>query len=169
MVRIKLAGFAVILSIISIVLFGTSCAAPQEAGVYISPSSQEASPGQVVTIEVKVEPSAYGVSGGEIHLSFDSTAMKVIGYEAGDLLGATPLVGLKGLNNDAGMLKYALARSGDTPVPTQTGVFMVIDFEVLDTVETGTYHLQLVKVGLADEEFKEIEELNVQDASVEIQ
>ena len=168
MVRIKLAGFFVFLSIIATVLVGSSCTVPKGASAYISPISQEASPGQAVTIEVKVEPSNYGVSGGEIHLSFDSTAMKAIGYEAGDLLGNTPLVGLEELDNDAGTLKYALARSGDTPVPTQTGVFMVIDFEILDTVETAAYHLQLVKVGLADEEFEEIEELNVQDASVEI-
>lgn len=168
MVRIKLAGFAVILSIVSIVLVGTSCAAPREAGVYISPTSQEVSPGQVVTVEVKAEPSAYGVSGGEIHLSFDPTAMRVTGYEAGDLLGATPLVGLKGLDNDAGTLDYALARMGESPVPTPPGVFMVVDFEVLDTAETGTYDLRLVKIGLADKEFEDIEEINIQDASVEV-
>ena len=167
MVRIKLAGFVVILSLVSIVLIGTSCAAPREAGVYISPTYQEASPGQVVTVEVKVEPSEYGISGGEIHLSFDPTTMRVMGYEAGDLLGATPLVGLKELNNEAGTLRYALARVGDSPIPTPPGEFMVVDFEVLDTVETGTYHLQLVKVGLANEEFEDIEELSVQNASVE--
>ena len=168
MTRIKLAGFAVILSIVSIVLVGTSCAAPQEAGVYISPNSQGASPGQALTVEVKVEPSTCGVSGGEIHLSFDPTAMRVIGYEAGDLLGATPLIGLEELDSEAGTLKYALARLGDTPVPTQSGAFMVIDFEVLDTAKSGTYDLELTKVGLADEEFQEVEKFKVQGSSVDI-
>ena len=168
MVRIKLAGFFVILSLISIVPVAASCAVPLKASVYISPASQEASSGQVVTVEVKVEPSNYGVSGGEIHLSFDSTAMTVLSYEAGDFLGATPLVGMEELDNQAGTLSYVLARIGESPVPTPPGTFMVVDFEVLDTAEIGTYHLQLVKVGLADEEFEDIEGLNIQGASVEI-
>ncbi len=168
MSRIKPAGLAVIISIISILLVGVSCNAPEEANVYASPSCHDISHGQALSVDIKVEPLAYGISGGEINLSFDPTAMKVTGYEAGDLLGATPLVGLESLDNNEGMIKYALARSGDTMAPTPAGVFMVVNFEVLATAETGTYHLDLVSVGLADEEFQEIKQLNLQDATVEI-
>lgn len=169
MVRMKLAGFVVVLLLVSIVLVVTSCAVPPKGGAYIIPPSQEASSGQVVTVEVKVEPSNYGVSGGEIHFSFDATAMAVLSYEAGDFLGDTPLVGLEELDNEAGTLKYALARMGESPVPTPPGRFMIVDFEVLDTAESGTYHLQLAKVSLADEEFEDIEGIDIQGASVEIE
>jgi hypothetical protein len=55
-------------------------------------------------------------------LTFDGGAMEIASIEPGDLLGSNPLVGLKEIDNQAGTVKYALARMGATSVPTPPGV-----------------------------------------------
>jgi len=128
----------------------------------------EAKLGEEFEVRVCVKLEGCGISAGEILFTFDGGTMEVVSIEPGDLLGANPLVGLKEIDNQAGTIKYALARTGPTSVPTPPGVFAILKLKVLESARTGTYELKLSKVGLADETFKDITGLEVQGAKVKI-
>ncbi len=177
-----------ILMVLSFLLIGVSCACPQARpapapgptpgptptvppipqGVYIDLSSHEAMPGQEVSIKVKVMPKDWGISGGEINLKFDPSAMEVIEMEAGDLLGANPIVGVEEVDNSGGTANYALARKGTTTVPTPLGTFATIKLRVLDGAKSGKYNLTLSEVGFCNEKFKDIAGIKVQSAVLEV-
>lgn len=138
------------------------------APVYLSLPYQEAGPGEEVTISVEVRPEDWGVSAGEINLGFEPAIMHVIDLEPGDLLGSDPLVGVSDIDNEAGTLRYALARRGPTTVATPAGAFVRIRLGVLEGAEGGMYRLTLTKVGLADENFEDIEDLEFEGASIRV-
>ena len=140
--------------------------AKEAVSVYIYPASLEISAGEEFTIEIKVEPEGRGVSGGEINLEFNPNILEVINIETGDLFGPDPLIGIKEINNETGLIKYALARKGKTKVPTSPGIFATINLRVLEGVKEGTSKLTLAKIGLADENFKDIKEIKIQGASI---
>ena len=143
-------------------------AAEPAAPVYLMPLSIEADPGEEFEVEVNIDLEDRGISGGEIGLTFDSDTMEVVNIEAGDLLGSDPLVGLKEIDNQAGTVKYALARMGETSVPTPPGVLAVLTVRVLNSAGSGSYELKLRKVGLADEKFEDITGLRTQGAQIKI-
>jgi hypothetical protein len=138
------------------------------AGVYINPSSQQAKAGEDVTINVEVNPLQNGVGAGTIHLEFDTDVLTVNSIEPGYFFGATPLVGFKQVEAEAGVIGYALARVGNTTVPTAPGIFAIIGFHVLETAKIGTSQLTLKYVSLIDENAERIKNVGVQDASIEI-
>ena len=158
------------------VLVMTLCAcggAPEEApgegvAVYILLPSPEAEVGAEFEARVCVEVEERGISAGEILLTFDADTMEVVRIEPGDLLGSGPLVGLHEIDNQSGTVKYAIARVGSTSVPTPPGVFAILKFKVLESAESGTYELNLSKVGLADEEFEDIVGIEAEGASIEV-
>lgn len=143
-------------------------AAEPTAPVYLMPLSIEASPGEEFEVEVRINLEEKGISAGEISLTFDGGAMEIASIEAGDLLGANPLVGLEEIDNQAGTAKYALARMGATSVPTPPGVLAMLTLKVLDSAKSGTYELGLSKVGLSDENFEDIAGLEFQGTQVKI-
>ncbi len=141
---------------------------PPKEGIYLDPALLEAKPGQEFTIRIQIKPTGWGVSGGEISLSFDPAALEVVELKPGDLLGLSPLVGLKKIDHQAGLIRYALARVGPTPVPTPPGAFAVVRFRVLEKASLGTYELKLTKVGLADENFQDVKDFKIYGALVRI-
>lgn len=168
----------VLLVTLGIGMLGISCTCGEEApvpsspepreGVYLSPTSIEAEPGQQVTIEIKVKPAGWGVSGGEINLAFNSDVLEGVTIEPGDFLGSNPIVGLNRIDNQGGVVRLALARVGETTVPSPPGILATVQFRVLDSAISGTYELELTKVGLADENFEDITDFAIQGASIKI-
>ena len=154
------------------VLVMTLCAcegAPGEgAPVCILLPSPEAEVGAEFEARVYVEVEERGISAGEILLTFDADTMEVVSIEPGDLLGSDPLVGLREIDNNAGTVKYAIARVGATSVPTPPGVFAILKFKVLESAKSGTYELNLSKVDLADEEFEDIVGIEAEGASIKV-
>lgn len=142
--------------------------APPSEGVWLEPLSQQASPGQEIEVETKVKMPEKGISGGEVKIAFDPAALKVLEVEPGDLLGSKPLVGVKEKDNEKGLIHYALARKGETPVPTPPGTLLSLRFKVLDTAEEGKSKLTLEEVKLTDEKFESIPDIKVQGAIVQI-
>ncbi|RLC73294.1 MAG: hypothetical protein DRI26_01205 [Chloroflexi bacterium] len=134
----------------------------------MEPTLLEAKPGQEFTVRIQVKPAGWGVSGGEVSLSFDPTALEVIDLRPGDLLGTNPLMGLKKIDREAGVIKYALARVGPTSAPTPPGAFAIIRLKVLEEAEPGTYGLKLTKVGLADENFQDVKDFEIHGAVVRV-
>ena len=125
-------------------------------------------PGQEIKFEIKIRPSGWGVSGCEINLSFSSPIMEKAEIEFGDFLGSNPIIGLKQVNNQDGVIKLALARVGETPVPSPPGILAAVNFRILDSASSGTHQLELTKVGLADEYFQDITDFKIQDATINI-
>jgi len=139
-----------------------------EEGVYLSPTFIEAEPGQEVTIEVKIKPSGWGVSGSEINLAFAPNVLEVVNIKPGTFLGSSPIVGLKRIDNQGGVVKLALARVGKTTVPSPPGTLATVQFKVLGSASSGNYELELTKVGLADENFEDITNFSVQGTNLKI-
>lgn len=136
--------------------------------VYITLSSMEGKVGMELEARVWVKVEGYGISAGEILVTFDASSVKVMAVEPGELLGSNPLVGLKNIDNEAGTVKYALARAGSTSVPTPPGVLAILKLKVLESAKSGTYELTLSKFGLADEKFKDLAGLKTQGASIRV-
>ncbi len=163
------------------------------AHVWLSPASWEAATGDQIGVEIVVD-SGSGISGAEIELAFDGSALSAIAVVAktlapelvgldpvdeqgntvhydrpGSLLGEEPLVGLKQIDNDAGTVKLALARKGETTSDSPPGILAGVTFEVLDSASAGDYDLQLTSVRLTDQDFEDIPDINVEEAVVTVE
>jgi len=135
---------------------------------YIEPVYLEVRPGQEFIIKIKIDPGGKGVSGGEVEVNFNPNIFEVISVNPGDILGPSPLVGLREIDNVKGSIRYAIARVGRTELPTKPGVFAEIQFKTKFEANTGTYTIELVRIGLADEEFNDITEISIDNGSVEV-
>ena len=127
-----------------------------EEGVYLYPTLIQARPGEDVAVEIRVSPSGWAVSGCEVVIAYDPVVMESLGVEAGDFLGATPLVGLEKIDSQSGKISLAMARVGETTVPSPAGVLATVSFRIADSAAAGTYSLSLTWADLSDQDFKDI-------------
>ena len=141
---------------------------PSVTTASLAPSSVDVQPGDEFTIEVNVDPAGKGISGGEISLRFDPAVVTVVSVEAGQLLGAEPLEGIKQIDEGEGTLRYALARLGATAVPTPSGTFARVTFQVAEGAEAGSYSLELESVALADEAFKDVTPVDIHSGEMTV-
>jgi hypothetical protein len=143
-------------------------AATTTQSVFLSPKSQSASPGSEAALSVEVKPSGWGVSAGEITIAFDARFLEAIDIKPGNLLGSNPLVGTKTIDNEKGTLMYTLARVGSTSKGSDIqATFASMTFKVKPGA-TGVSSIKLTKVGLSDENFKDIQGLSPDEATVNI-
>jgi len=150
------------------VLQAVAFVAAELVSVYIEPSSLELKQGEEFKVRIKVDPGSKGISAGEINVTFNSDVFECIDISPGDILGASPLEGVKRIDNAAGFLHYAIARIGRTEPPTPPGIFAEIRFKVKSEANIGTYTIELLGVGLADEEFKDITNISIGNRLVEV-
>jgi hypothetical protein len=139
-----------------------------DEGLYINPVYLEVRPGDIVAVSLEMKPVDWGVSGAEIEIEFDPAALDATSLEPGDFLGDSPLIGLKQIDNDGGMLRLAFARVGETIAPSSPGQLASIRFEVPESAEVGAYELTPTKVCLIDQNFEEIAGIQIQGASIDI-
>jgi hypothetical protein len=173
----------ILLAILSTGLFSLSCSCEEEVappttpppsfpsipeeGVYLNPAFVELQPGQALSIGIEVKPSGWGASGGEISLAFDTAVLEAVSIEPGDFFGPSPIVGLERIDKQGGIIRLALARVGQTAVPSPAGILAEVDFRVLDTAASGSYEIEL-SVGLADQDFQDITGFTTQGATIRI-
>ncbi len=143
---------------------GSPVSANGGAAVGVSPATQTVALGGTFSVDVVVDPGSYGISGGQVDIQFDPTAMSADSLVEGGLLGASPLVGSKLVDNGAGTLQLALGRVGATTPPTAAGVFATITFTGKD--KPGTFAIDITFAGMADQGFNDIESLEITDGSV---
>lgn len=129
--------------------------------VTIELSQSELKPGDTFTLLVIVDPSGHGISGGEVNLlMLDSAVMEILEDEiaAGALLGTEPAEGIKEKTAADGYesLVYALARTGETPLPTASGILAEIGLRIKGGARAGKYAIPNVIV-LTDENFEKLE------------
>jgi hypothetical protein len=132
----------------------------------VDPAAQRVAKGGTFSVDIVVNPNGYGVSGGEVNIAFDPSAISVVDIVFGDLFGANPLVGAKLYDNTLGTAKYAVARQGATTPPTSTGIFATITFTAKS--KAGTYPISITSVGLADENFNDLPAAAITNGSVTV-
>lgn len=166
----RMAGRWLILIILCLSLLATSCQCAGGGGSSLAlvPSPREIKPGEQFKVEVQVKPGKQGVSAVEINLSFDPEVMQVIDIKPGALLGDSPLPGILNIDSDTGTVSYSLARIGATEAPTPAATFAVVTFQVLNSAQGGDYELTLAGVGLANENFEDIQDIRVKGASIKV-
>jgi len=130
-------------------------------GVTIDISAPELEPGDEFTLTVRVDPNGHGISGGEVAiLALDTEVMEILldGVVPGDLLGSDPIEGVKEKTSSSNgdNLNYALARKGDTPVPTGANSFAVFGFRVKGGAAPGKYAVPNA-ITLTDEDFADLD------------
>jgi hypothetical protein len=140
----------------------------QEEGIRVISSPQKASSGQEIAVIVEIHTTGQGISGSEIALEFDPLAFEVTGLAPGDLMGNGPLVGAEEIDNQNGIIHYALARKGITQITDSSGVLAIINLRITDSATGGTCNLTLKEINLTNERFEEINGLPVQNGVVEI-
>ena len=166
----KLANRLLLFTIITVclILLTTSCAGGKQVSIALSLSAKQVTPGEQFKVQVQVEPQKQGISAGEINLSFDSQAMQVVEVKPAELLGERPLPGILNIDNEAGTLSYSLARIGETAAPTSGATLAIITFQILNSAQPGDYELSFTSVGLANENFEAIPNIQVKGASIKI-
>jgi hypothetical protein len=135
--------------------------------VFFSPKTQIANPGGEVNINTDVKPAGWGVSAGEINISFDPRVLEAVDIKPGNLLGTNALVGAKTIDNTKGIITYSLARVGATSKSDSQSTFASTTFKVKPGT-SGTSSIKLAKVGLSDENFKDIQGLSLDEATVNL-
>lgn len=134
--------------------------------VTVDPAAQSVAAGGTFSIDIAVDPSGYGLSGGEMNLVFDPAAMSVTGIVGGDLFGENPVVGTEQVDNTMGTITYAMARVGATTSPTSPGVFATITFTAKGA--PGTHAIDITSIGLADGSFNGIAGIVTSDGNVTV-
>jgi hypothetical protein len=162
------------LLIITTVYLGLSaiscqCGTTVEVGLTVEPSTEEVKPGAQFQVVIQVTPRKQGISAVEINLSFEPRAIQVVEVRSGTLLGQRPLPGISDIDNQSGTLSYSLARIGETATPTPANPFAEITFQVLDSAQTGDYQLSITSIGLANESFEAITNIQSQEATIKIE
>ena len=136
--------------------------------VYVVPAFQEVSPGDVFSVDIRVNPAGKGVSAGSIIVKFDAGAMQAESVEPGELLGTDPLP-IIDIDNVLGNVKIDVARTGATSPPTTEGTFASITLKAGDEVSSRGYHLfTLKKAQLVDENSLDIPGVASADGAVAI-
>lgn len=166
----RMAGRWLIITIVCLSLLATSCQCAGGGGSSLAlvPSPKEIKPGEQFEVEVQIKPGKQGVSAVEINLSFDPEVMQVIDIKPGTLLGNSPLLGILNIDSEAGTVSYSLARIGETKAPTTAANFAIITFQILNSAQGGDYGLTLAGIGLANENFEDIQDIRVKVASVRV-
>jgi hypothetical protein len=137
-----------------------------EEGVYLYPTRFEASPGDDLAVQIRVKPAGQGVSGCEVVIGYDPPVMESLGVEAGDFLGAAPVIGLEKIDSQSGTIALAMARGGETAVPSPAGTLATATFRVVDSAAAGQYYLRLTWASLSDQDFLDIIGFPTQGAEV---
>lgn len=91
--------------------------------VFLWPTEIRSDGNGTAKFEVWVNTGSFGISGGEVTLSYSESGCSVQAFASGTLLGENPLVGQGAIDNDAGKAVLALARIGETQTPTPSGSF----------------------------------------------
>ena len=133
--------------------------------IFINPRTRHVLQGGEFGFNIEVMPAGWGVSAGEVTLSYDSNAFELLEVRRGDLLGTDALVGVEKIDRKSGTITYALARAGATVAPGRRGVLATVILRVKVSAK-GSFRAEIVKAGLANEKFEDIKGLRVQGATI---
>ena len=164
MILINMPKTLALFMVISTLGLGVVAAAPS---VTIDPASiTDLSAGDSFSVYVSVNPDGYGISSGQIDLSFDTSVLEINSLTKGNILGMDALdVGSK-FDNTAGTVTAVLARMGATTRPTAADTWAIVTFNVISDAEASTTRIGIKSVGLADGAFADIKGITTNDGTV---
>lgn len=117
-----------------------------ESSVSVSPQTVSASPGDVFTIDIVVDPADSGVYGAQYELHFDKNMLKATSQNTGSFLshgGADTIEVMNTINNTIGKIEYGETRIGDPKTvggASEGGVLASVTFEAIGA---GTSDIRL--------------------------
>jgi len=136
----------------------------------IVPEKDQVRPGEIFTVSVDVIPGfGVGISAADVTVSFDVNVLEALSMVEGTLLGDSPLSVMRKINNSEGFVRYAAARQGSTPVPTQPATLITIRFKVRDNAPQTTTQIIFKDLRLTDQNPQPITEVSLLNASIIIQ
>ena len=122
-----------------------------ETSVSVAPGIVNANPGDVFDVTVQLDSNGNVVSSLEVELTYDPSALEVLGITPGTLFGTvagTDYLLADGSGDDgAGTVYYGIAGTAST-VGAKNGDFITIQFQVLGDATAGNYPLELTSVNL---------------------
>jgi hypothetical protein len=118
----------VVITLICLAIFLPIVSIENEVEVIIESSKYEVRPGEIFTVSVRVNPRIYGISGGEIVLKYDPQIFELIDIKVGEFFGLNPIIGVKSIDKSTGMIRYAIARTGETEKTFTPRCFININF-----------------------------------------
>ena len=154
----KISLAAAILGVLVALIVVSGCGGGDDDAVIVilTPSNIDAESGGSFTVDVEVDPKGQGISAAEVTINYDPQVFAYEGMSSGELLGASPLVGVESGDQEIGQLIFALARRGATSAPTEAGTLATLTFRVLDDAPAGEHGLTVYRVGLADENQQDV-------------
>jgi len=158
----------IVLILISSAPIASSGNSPEAVLVYIEPASLKVRPQEEFTINVMVNPRGVGISAGEIEVRFNHSAFEAVNVSLGNLFGKSPLVLKRSINNTVGLVWCVAARIGSTHPPTPPSSFIKIRFRVRSNAASGKYMIRLSKIGLSDENFRDITSMRTSSSLITI-
>ena len=110
----KIALAAAIIGALVVLIVVSGCGGGDDDAVIVilTPSNIDAESGGSFTVDVEVDPKGQGISAAEVTINFDPNVLAYEGMSAGELLGASPLVGVESADQEIGQLIFALAPEG---------------------------------------------------------
>ena len=123
----------VVIMILSIVACFFAASA-QAAQMSVEPAYQKVSMGDIITVNITVDPEEVSVHSASYTLHFNNTLLNATSQGKGPFLtqdGANSDVWCNDIDNAAGRIEYAEARSGTDDEVSDPGVLATITFEVI--------------------------------------
>ena len=111
--------------------------------------------GDSIDLIVFVAPGPFGISSGEAILYLDANVFEIVDVVPGTLLGPQPLVGFKQIDQVQGTVKVAIARIGDTPLPSSEGQLAIVNALIKPNASLGEHEIRL-EIALADHQFNSL-------------
>jgi hypothetical protein len=130
------------------ILFVVTCvfvASAHAAQISVEPAYQQAFKGDIITVNITVDPEEIGVYGASYTLHFDNMLLNATSQIQGSFLaqdGATTQVLRNMINNPDGRIEYSESMPwGSSDEVTDPGVLATIIFEVIGDEGTSTLNL----------------------------
>ena len=138
-------------------------------GIYIDIPSQKLTAGEDGIISIMANFETEKIRGAEIKFTFDPKILKVNDVTPGVLMGPNALVAIEEIDNDEGMLHYAVACKGTNPVLSESGSIMMIYFQVTEQNQKDLCNLSFKEINLSNDQFEPITGFEARNAVIEIE
>ncbi len=119
-----------------------------------------------------IDPQQYGITAGDVELSFDPDVLEAIDIQPGLLMGSDVIMAKRTIDNTNGKLRLAVGREGTLPVwsiPTSEGTFATAELKVQDGASPQTVTVTISLIGLADQNFEDVLGIITSSATVRVQ
>jgi hypothetical protein len=123
-------------------------------------------------LNVVIDPQQYGITAGDVEISFDPDVLEGIDIQPGLLMGSNVIMAKRTIDNTNGKLRLAVGREGALPVwsiPTSEGTIAEAELKVLDGVSPQTVTVTISFIGLANQNFEDVPGIITSSATVKVQ